>query len=53
MAQPNKKEDWKLVKFWMNKWIYLNRVKKYADDNSISISDVMRLAITHFFKTNS
>ena len=50
MGQPKPKEDWKLIKFWLNSWVYKNRVEQYAKDLGISVSDVMRLAINEFFK---
>lgn len=50
MGQPKPKEDWKLVKFWLKRWVYDKRIVWYAKEQGVSVSDVMRLAINEFFK---
>jgi len=49
--RPKKvKAEWKNIKFDINLWVYNHRLKKFADENGMSIRAALRFIINQFFK---
>ena len=51
IMRPKKvKTEWKNIKFDINLWVYTHRLKKFADENGMSIRAAIRFIINQFFK---
>lgn len=50
MGIKHNKDDWKEIKFTISKWVYLNKLKVFADENGLSIRGAIRFIINQFFK---
>lgn len=50
MGSKKNKDEWKTIKFDINKWTYTNRLEAFAKDNGMSIRAAIRFIINQFFK---